>query len=186
MNNLRLFFITATMVILSINANAQITNDTTFVSFNNIRFHTNDTITLGYPFVGGDFSYIEATSKNRFSLLKKLAAPVAGAGMAIVGLGAANGSLSAVRTGANVASTANLASNVGSGVEVVNAVNKKPNKLTGLKLIIKSFDYSKAKDEGQFFFATAYDPITNKTYRINLNPAITTKEITAVNSLKFN
>lgn len=160
----------------------QIVSDSVFVSSQGQELAFGDDLIIGYPSGNdGDFLFVSNDTKKKLGFASKLAGAAASVGSGVIGVGIGSGSVGAIKTGVQVAGVAGSASQVAGAGEIL---LKGENELTGQHLRILKFDKSGNKKRGEHFYAiVAGDGRSN--FKIELEPAISTKELAGHNNELF-
>lgn len=179
---MRFTFILASLFLLPFLSNAQTIEGEVFISSAGMEFSVGDDLTIGYPSLGTEFSFIENNTKKKIGLAGKLAgaATNVATSVAIVGVGA--GSYGTVATGIQVAGTASAVEGVAQAGDLI---IKGEHKLTGQRLRILKFFQKGNPKRGEHFYATVAG-IGKENYNIELDRAIDAQEVLGVNGNLFN
>lgn len=172
--------IIALAIVMSSNSYAQKLENEVFTSSAGIEFKVGDNITIGMPSNGVEFSNIAEQLKG-FKKLGKLAGDLSDVGAQVVSSGYDAGSSGTVKTGARLSQTGNQASKL---TALTDKLSSQAKPIAGKKLRILKFKVEGNEKRGQHFFAIVAAE-GNKDFKIELEPAIESKEIVAVGTNNF-
>jgi hypothetical protein len=166
------------MLMTGLKTYAQKLENKVYTSAAGVEFKVGDDITIGYPSNGVDFVNIAEHLKG-FKKLTKVASDIGSAGSQLVSSGYDAGSSGAVKAGASLNKNGAAAARLTSLTDKLSP-GAKP--IAGKKLRILKFKVDGNAERGEHFFAfvAAED---NKDYKIEIEPAIESKEIVAVGSV---
>ena len=180
MKTLVFTLVIAFAVLMSSKSYAQKLENEIFTSSTGIEFKVGDNITIGMPSNGTEFTNITEHLKG-FKKLGKLAGDLSDVGAQVVSSGYDAGSAGAVKTGARLNQTGSQAAKL---TALTDKLSPQARPIAGKKLRILKFKVEGNEKRGQHFFAIVAAE-GNKDFKIELEPAIESKEIVAVGTNNF-
>jgi len=168
----------------AITSNAQsLINKKTFV-FDSVKIMVGDDITIGKP---STYDFVNITKMKRLRKIGKIANVVGDVGFAAGMIGATSGDVDAAMTGVKVMQGASTAASIGWTAAEINQMNvsNRAKQIIGKKFRVLKFKKKGNKRRGEHLYGiVAGEGHTN--YKIELAPAIKSKEVIAINDRLLN